>query len=65
MIVVLFPVTISAGFAVTFDITGDWLGSGAGGGNGVGAGAAQALPKMAAIANTATIETRLPLEILI
>jgi hypothetical protein len=65
VIVVLSPETTSAGLAVTFEITGDWLGSGTGGGTGGGAGAAQALPKMAATANTATTENKLPLEIAI
>jgi hypothetical protein len=51
--------------AVTFEITGDWLGWVTGGVTGGGAGAAQALPKMAAIANIATTATKLPLEILI
>jgi hypothetical protein len=62
---VLSSETTSAGLAVTFEITGDWLGTGGGGVTGGGAGAAQALPKMATIAKTATTATRLPLEIFI
>jgi hypothetical protein len=59
------PEIPSAGLAVTFEITGDWFGTGAGGGTGGGAGAAQALPKIATTAKTATTATKLPLEILI
>jgi hypothetical protein len=65
VIVVLSSETTSAGLAVTFEIAGDWFGTGAGGGAGGGTGAAQALPKMAAITNTATTATKLPLVILI
>jgi len=65
VIIVLSPEITSAGLAAILEIAGDWFGTGAGGGTGGGAGAAQALPKMAARANTATTVTRLPLEILI
>jgi hypothetical protein len=52
--------------AVIFEITGDWFGLVTGCGTvGGAAGAAQALPKMAAIANTATTANKLPLEIAI